>query len=80
MSIRARLRVAALDQINEMVEQLEARALEICGDTPIEPRELCRLVSSNRSSTLTSKLQSKLADKAEQQIIADLTPAEPEQY
>jgi len=79
MSIRKKLRLRAETELQSMIEQLEAHALQICGDSPVEPKELCRLVIGGRMQTVLNKVIGKMADKMEEEIVRDLTPAE-EQY
>jgi len=74
MTIRGKLREAAREQIEDMVEKLEGAALQISQDYPIEPHELCRLVATRKSKTLMGKLQGRMADEAEKKIISELTP------
>lgn len=73
MTIRKKLRAAAELQIQDMIEKLEQRAIEVCGDTAIDPKELCRLVSNpSHSKSLMEKLKTKIADQAENEIIKQL--------
>ena len=75
MTIRKKLRDAAEIQIMDMVEKLEQRAIEICGETPVQPQELARLVASGKNTkTLMNKLQTKIADEAENEIVRQLEP------
>ena len=80
MSIRAKLREAAEAELQQMIEKLEGHCLQITGDYPIEPGELCRLLSTGRNKTLMKKVVGKMADQAENQLVAQMTPPEPEVY
>ncbi len=78
MSIRAKLRDAAEIELQKMIELLEAQCLSIVGDHPVEPHELCRLLSTKSNKTLMRKVVGKMADEAENVLIAQMAP--PEQY
>jgi hypothetical protein len=71
MNIRARLKQNAEVQLQSLVEKLERHAINLCGDLPIEPKELCRMVCSERTTVLTRKLTSRMAQEAEKQMVAD---------
>ena len=72
MSIRAKLRLRAEVELHSMIEQLEGKALEICGDTVVDIKDLCRLVIGGRTQSVLNKVIGQLADQAEDQLMSDL--------
>jgi len=74
MSIRKKLRLRAETELHGMIEQLEGKALEVCGDSPVEPKDLCRLVIGGKTQTTLNKVIGKMADQYEEEIIDGLEP------
>ena len=72
MGIRKKLRRASEQELQEMIEKLEGRALEICGDTPVDHKDLCRLVIGGRTQSTLNRVISKMADRKESSIVAYL--------
>ena len=72
MSIRKKLRLRAETELHGMIEQLENHALAVCGDTPVEPKDLCRLVIGGKTQTTLNRVIGKMADQHEEQIVRDL--------
>jgi hypothetical protein len=76
MTIRAKLRAKAEEELVGMLMRLEAEALQICGDSPVEPQELSRMLSTPNNKTLTARVVTRMADQAEVRLIASLKQQE----
>jgi hypothetical protein len=69
MSIRKKLRMSAEMELHTMIEKLEGEALKICGDTPVDHKDLCRLVIGGRTQSVLNRVIGKMADRYEAMVI-----------
>jgi len=82
MSIRKQLRLQAESELHEMIEKLQSEAVDICKDTPVDIKDLCRLVIGGRTQSVLNRVIGLIADRKEASVLAyleDQSPS-PENY
>jgi len=79
MSIRKKLRLHAEQELHEMIMKLEGHALAVCADSPVEPKDLCRLVIGGKTQTTLNRVIGKIADRYEENYMAQLDVLPPDE-